>query len=75
MDRFSAFMKENKWMVTCIVGGIAIAALLFSIGLWRTLLLVVLVTAFGISGYLMDKGGVSAVKSFWKNLFKKDHAA
>ena len=39
MDEFRQFLKEYKWRVIGIAGGILLAVLIFTIGFWRTLLL------------------------------------
>lgn len=71
MDRFIKFCKENKWATVLGAVGLLVTILLFSIGFFRTLILVAVVGGCFYIGYLLDKGGVDAVKRFFKNLFSK----
>ena len=38
MDEFRQFLKEYKWRVIGIAGGILLAVLIYTICFWRTLL-------------------------------------
>ena len=70
MDDFLNFCKEHRWAIICVLVGLLLLILLLSIGLWKTLLdLLVLGVCFMI-GLLLDKGGPDSVTDFFKNLFK-----
>lgn len=75
MDRFIKFCKENKWAVAMSAAGLVAVILMFSIGFFRTILLVAVVAVCFFLGYLMDKGGIEAVKNFFRNLFSRDTKA
>lgn len=75
MDKFFDFCKEHKWAVICGSLGLLFAILFMTIGFWRTLLVVILVGACFLLGYLLDKGGIDAVTEFFKKLFAKDKNA
>jgi len=57
MEELKALLKEYKWRLIGIAAGIVLAVLLFTIGLWRTLLLFALVALCYIIGRHLDNGG------------------
>ena len=70
MDKFLSFIKQYRWTFLLVAGGLLLAVLLLTIGFWKTLLLLVILGICALLGYLLDQGGVEAVKSFFKVLFK-----
>ena len=71
MEELKALLKEYKWRVIGIVAGIILAILLFTIGLWRTLLLFALVAVCYIIGRHLDNGGKEELDKAIGRLFSK----
>ena len=71
MEELKALLKEYKWRVIGIVAGIVLAILLFTIGLWRTLLLFALVAVCYIIGRHLDNGGKEELDKAIGRLFSK----
>ena len=73
MDEFRQFLKEYKWRVIGIAGGILLAVLIFTIGFWRTLLLTAITALCYFVGCILDKGGQrKAFKRLLSRLFRKN---
>lgn len=70
MNKLTEFIKQYRWTILLIGAGLLLAILLMTIGFWKTILLAVIIAVFGLFGYLMDRGGPEAVKSFFSALFK-----
>ena len=71
MEELKALLKEYKWRVIGIVAGIVLAILLFTIGLWRTLLLFALVAVCYVVGRHLDNGGKEELDKAIGRLFSK----
>ena len=71
MEELKALLKEYKWRVIGIVAGIILAILLFTIGLWRTLLLFALVAVCYVVGRHLDNGGKEELDKAIGRLFSK----
>ena len=71
MEELKALLKEYKWRVIGIVAGIVLAILLFTIGLWRTLLLFALVAVCYVMGRHLDNGGKEELDKAIGRLFSK----
>lgn len=71
MEELKAFLKEYRWRVIGIAAGIVLAVLLFSIGFWRTLLLIALVAVCYIIGRHLDNGGKEELDRVIGGLFRK----
>lgn len=71
MEELKAFLKEYRWRVIGIAAGIVLAVLLFSIGFWRTLLLIALVAVCYIIGRHLDNGGKEELDRVIDGLFRK----
>jgi len=71
MEELKALLKEYKWRVIGIVAGIVLAILLFTIGLWRTLLLFALVAVCYVIGRHLDNGGKEELDKAIGRLFSK----
>lgn len=71
MGDFQSFFKKYKWRIITVSAGIALAILFFSIGFWRTLLLLLIVAVCYVLGSLMDAGGREKIKEAVGVLFKK----
>ncbi|MBQ5991257.1 MAG: DUF2273 domain-containing protein [Clostridia bacterium] len=67
------FFQEHKWAVILSVLALIIVLLIYLIG-WWTLLAVVLVAVAVFFGRMIDRGGLDAVREFFRNLFKGKHA-
>ena len=72
MDKFREFIKRYQWTVACVALGVLLAILLFSIGFWKTLLLLIIVAACFFFGYTLDQRGTAGVKDFFTSLLHKD---
>lgn len=73
MEKFQEFCKTHKWTIICVGVGLIFGILFMTIGFWRTLLLIVLLSICFLIGYLLDKGGVLGVQRFFKKIFSKDN--
>ena len=71
MEEFLQFIRDYKWRIVGIVGGIVFTILIFTINLWRTLLLALIVGVCYLIGYLLDQGGREAVSQFISDIFGK----
>ena len=71
MEELKALLKEYKWRVIGIVAGIVLAILLFTIGLWRTLLLFALVAVCYVIGRHLDNGSKEELDKAIGRLFSK----
>ncbi|MBR5292830.1 MAG: DUF2273 domain-containing protein [Clostridia bacterium] len=71
MEELKALLKEYKWRVIGIAAGIVLAILLFTIGLWRTLLLFALVAVCYVIGRHLDNGGKEELDKAIGKLFSK----
>jgi len=71
MEELKALLKEYKWRLIGIAAGIVLAVLLFTIGLWRTLLLFALVALCYVVGRHLDNGGKEELDKAISSLFRK----
>lgn len=71
MDDFKAFFQQYKWRIIAVCAGVVLSILFFTIGFWRTLLLLVIVAACYFIGMLLDAGDRGRVKDAFDTLFKK----
>ncbi len=69
---FMEFFRKYKWRVIGVALGVVFAALIFTIGFWRTLLLLVIVGIAFFIGTLLDEGGRERVGDFFRGLFHKN---
>ncbi len=67
------FFQNHKWAVILSILALIIVLLIYLIG-WWTLLVGVLVAVAIFFGRMIDKGGVDAVRDFFRNLFRGKHA-
>ncbi len=72
MDEFRQFLKEYKWRVIGVAGGILLAVLMFTIGFWRTLLLVAITALCYFVGCALDKGGLEGLNEAVRRIFRKN---
>lgn len=68
---FRSFFSEHKWACLLLIAAVVFCILLFTIGFWRTVLVIIIGGAAVFLGSLADKGGWRAVKEFFGNLFGK----
>ena len=71
MNAFLEFVKNHKFTVLFVALGLVLAILFFTIGFWRTLLLLVILALCFLIGYLLDQGGPDGIKEFFSKLFSK----
>lgn len=71
MNAFLEFVKSHKFTVLFVSLGLVLAILFFTIGFWRTLLLLVILALCFLIGYLLDQGGPDGIKEFFNKLFSK----
>ena len=70
-DWFKKFYGEHKWLTIMVASALLLGILFLCIGFWRTLLLAALVAVGVLLGTLLDRGGWSAVKEFFADIFRK----
>lgn len=68
---FTNLFKNHKWTLLLIAVAVILGILILTINFWRTLLLTVLISIAVLFGYLIDKGGLAAVKAFFASIFSK----
>ena len=71
MNAFLEFVKTHKFTVLLVLIGLVLSILFFTIGFWRTLLLLVILALCFLVGYLLDQGGPDGIKAFFNKLFSK----
>ncbi|MEA4913886.1 MAG: DUF2273 domain-containing protein [Christensenella sp.] len=71
MNAFLEFVKNHKFTVLFVALGLVLAILFFTIGFWRTLLLLVILALCFLVGYLLDQSGPEGIKEFFTKLFSK----
>lgn len=71
MNGFLEFVKNHKFTVMFVAIGLVLTILFFTIGFWRTLLLLVILGLCFLIGYLLDQGGPDSIKEFFTKLFSK----
>ena len=71
MNAFLEFVKTHKFTVLFVALRLVLAILFFTIGFWRTLLLLVILALCFLIGYLLDQGGPEGIKEFFTKLFSK----
>jgi len=64
-------VKTHKYTVLFVALGLVLTILFFTIGFWRTLLLLVILALCFLIGYLLDQGGPEGIKEFFTKLFSK----
>ncbi len=67
------FFQNHKWAVLLSILALIIVLMIYLIG-WWTLLVGVLVLIAIFFGRMLDRGGVDAVKEFFRNLFRGKRA-
>ena len=71
MNGFLEFVKNHKFTVLFVSLGLVLSILFFTIGFWRTLLLLVILALCFLIGYLLDQDGPDGIKEFLNKLFSK----
>ncbi|MEN6594745.1 MAG: DUF2273 domain-containing protein [Clostridiaceae bacterium] len=69
---FLEFVKEHKFTILLVLIGLILSILFFTIGFWRTILLILILTLCFFMGFLLDKGGLEGMKEFFNKLFKNN---
>lgn len=75
MDKLREFIKEYRWTVICVAAGFVFAILLFTIGFFKTLLLMAVVGICAVLGLTLDREGVDGVKALYNKIFHKGDRA
>ena len=68
---FQEFLKKYKFTILLSLLGLILAVLFFTIGFWRTLLLLLILALCFLIGYLLDQSGPEGVKNFFQKIFTK----
>ena len=68
---FLEFLKKYKFTILLCLIGLIFVILFFTIGFWRTLLLMVILALCFLVGYLLDQSGPDGLKNFVNKLFSK----
>ncbi|MBQ1631520.1 MAG: hypothetical protein II049_01705 [Clostridia bacterium] len=63
------FIQEHKWAVILSILALIIVLLIYLIG-WWTLLAGVLIAVAIFFGRMIDRGGLDAVKDFFRSIFR-----
>lgn len=69
MERLQSFFRQNKWAVLLALIGLVLMILFFTVGFFKTIIVLAVVAFCFFIGGLMDKGGIEEVKNFFKRLF------
>ncbi|MBQ2770409.1 MAG: DUF2273 domain-containing protein [Clostridia bacterium] len=69
MERLQSFFRQNKWAVLLALAGLVLMILFFTVGFFKTIIVLAVVAFCFFIGGLMDKGGIEEVKNFFKRLF------
>ena len=71
MNAFLEFVKNHKFTVLFVLVGLILSILFFTIGFWRTILLILILALCFLIGYLLDQSGPDGIKNFFNKLFTK----
>ncbi len=71
MNTFLEFIKTHKFTVLFVLIGLLLTILFFTIGFWRTILLIIILAVCFLLGYLLDQSGPDGIKEFFHKLFAK----
>ncbi len=71
MNAFLEFVKNHKFTVLFVLIGLILSILFFTIGFWRTILLILILALCFLVGYLLDQSGPDGIKNFFNKLFTK----
>jgi uncharacterized membrane protein len=63
------FIQEHKWAVILSILALIIVLMIYLIG-WWTLLVAVFVAVAIFFGRMIDRGGLEAVKDFFRSIFR-----
>ncbi|HWQ06222.1 MAG: DUF2273 domain-containing protein [Clostridiaceae bacterium] len=69
---FLEFIREHKFTILLVLIGLILSILFFTIGFWRTILLILILALCFFMGFLLDKGGLEGMKEFFNKLFKNN---
>jgi len=69
---FLEFVKQHKFTIVLVLIGLILSILFFTIGFWRTLLLLLILALCFLVGFLLDKGGLDGLKEFFSKLFRNN---
>lgn len=72
---FMEFFKAHKFTILLVLFGLILTILFFTIGFWRTILLILILALCLFAGILLDKGGAEGFRDFFRKLFSKDKNA
>ncbi|MPM31504.1 hypothetical protein SDC9_78059 [bioreactor metagenome] len=70
---FLEFIKEHKFTIILVLIGLILSILFFTIGFWKTILLMLILALCFFVGFLLDKGGLEGLKDFFNKLFTKNN--
>lgn len=70
---FREFIKEHKFTIILVLIGLILSILFFTIGFWKTILLMLILALCFFVGFLLDKGGLEGLKDFFNKLFTKNN--
>lgn len=75
MDKLREFINQYRWTVLCVVAGLVFTLLLFTIGFFRTLLLLAVVAVCFLLGLTLDRSGVDGLKALVQKVFHRGDQA
>lgn len=69
---FTDFLIKHKFTILLTLLGLILVILFFTIGFWRTIVLLLILALCFFVGFLLDKSGTDGIRTFFDKLFKKD---
>ena len=69
---FLDFILKHKFTVLLVLAGLILSILFFTIGFWRTMLLILILALCFVIGYVLDQSGPDGIREFFSKLFTKD---
>ena len=69
---FLDFILKHKFTILLVLAGLILSILFFTIGFWRTLLLILILALCFVVGFVLDQSGPDGIREFFSKLFTKD---
>lgn len=69
---FLEFVKGHKFTIILVLIGLILSILFFTIGFWKTILLMLILALCFFVGFLLDKGGLEGLRDFFNKLFSNN---
>ena len=69
---FLEFVKGHNFTIILVLIGLILSILFFTIGFWKTILLILILALCFFVGFLLDKGGPEGLRDFFNKLFSNN---